>query len=1680
MAITSRYTVLNTGNVFLDFYLPYGELSMEGQEMFFKGNAGIDQVYVGSASSGVFDFTQSGKSVDKVYLQGSSSDYDFAVDGSTLVLSRNNGGSEVIKVSPQDSVIFSDGAVTGLSIYYLISNGTPLSPSGEVSASFPVDSQVELDNEVRVVVNDSNGEVVATARPGVSMVVKGNLGVDVLYVASGSNMDASLLGKGQDQIYLTGEYSEYTASLVGSTIQLVRSVDGTQETVIVAASLSDSTADKVYFADGTASTKQLTELVLAPDTYNLTLDTTTKTPFAGPEITITADNTTLLSGETAAVTFTLSESTSSSTVFNENDIVVTGGALSGFTGSGKVYTATFTPENGKTAASISIAEGAFKNAGGQASLEASLDITMDTVVPELDELAIANPSVALTNSDTLAFDIAFSEKVSNVDETDFVITGTDATITDLVETSAGVWSATVSGGNLASLDGDVELSLSSSNNITDVAGNSLASSSLSATYTLDNTAPTLTSFAKVTPTDSATNADSLTVRATFSGAVTGVSTDTFEITSESTAEITSVTEVSDGVYDVLVSGGDLATFDGDLTIGFASSQSVADAAGNAFVTPADTLVYTLDNTAPDAGAQPSISDTIGTSISETEFAAPITITLTLNSSNAVGDTVELLIDGESFATPITAVLDSDDIAAKLVAVTVPAQGLISDGTRALTFTSTDSVGNTSQPSAELTLLVDAGKAPTLLSMTRLTPETAITNADALVFQVKFSEAVQNLNAADFTVSGTTATVKTPVPVEGTTATYNVTVSGGYIADLDGAVTLGFSSEQNITDTAGKDLVTPTETAFYTLDNTAPDVGTAPALESGKTTVNAEEDAAGFNVVVDLPDSGITVGDSVELKLGGNAFTPAIKHTLTQTDIEAGEVLLAVPSGALGSDSSKSLTVTYSDALGNKDDSTATTITLDTVAPSAPLAPTAGDDGVLLSAAELSAGSDVSVSLNGLLAGAKVELLLNGESFASEKSYTVSKGDTSTNFTLTAADLGEDGEKLISVRATDVAGNTSVAGSALTVTKDTAAPLLTSIERAGFSAVTKADSLSYSVTFNETVKGVNAADFAVSGDGNGSVAVSNVVAVSGSVYTVTVSGGDLAALDGDVSLGFAEDAALTDSAGNAFAGSSDVATYTVDNTKPSAAIAPETVGVGQIINASEETAGFAVRAFISSDAEVGDTLELKLGGASFATAKVRTLTEADISNESYTFTVAEGELGNDGSGKLLTAVTTDAAGNIGAASPALSLTLDTVAPAAATAAPTASATSDGKINATENAAGFDVVVSLVGTNAVVGDSVELKLDGSSFETPLVKTLTDAQILAKSVTFTVAGNTLGDDGSKSLTSVVTDKAGNVGSASAALTFDLDTNAVARKLTYSANEFYESTTDGVISNSLTLTLVGATFAGTAGNEIASGNYTVANLPTGLSTRLVKNTDTKATLYLDGTATQKTDAADVTNFTIQLGNGVFTNGDAATVTGANNTGLVINFADQAATKWGTGVLTGTAGDDILFGINASVINALAGDDTLNIVDTGTTSADSVRLTRAALDNGVDNVFGFKGGSTETGGDVLDFSALEDIATQTFAKGLTLNSDFSDGNIFVFDSAVRSLSDVMDALAADDSIAASEGYVVFKDSAHAGQTTVYHSADLNGDLGTVNAETALVILSDFAIGSLTTDNFII
>jgi hypothetical protein len=924
--------------------------------------------------------------------------------------------------------------------------------------------------------------------------------------------------------------------------------------------------------------------------------------------------------------------------------------------------------------------------------------------------------------------------------------------------------------------------------------------------------------------------------------------------------------------------------------------------------------------------------------------------------------------------------------------------------------------------------------------------------------------------------------------------WDITVSGGDLAEYDGDVVFGFASDAVITDTstAAKQFVVTNDTVTITLDNTKPSAATSAPTSTEGPTISSVEYSDGIPVVVSLASTNAVAGDTLELKLGGASFATPLTHTLTADDITAGTVSLTVAADSLGEDGTKLLTSVVTDQAGNVGTaSSALTLTLDTTAPTALSAPTSSE-GPLISATEYSDGVPVAVSLGNLTTGAALELFVDGTSAGTHTLTSSDKG--SYSFTLANDSLGSDGAKAITVKATDAAGNTSAASEALALTLDTTAPTLSSLAiNTPTTANTNANTLVYRATFSEVVTGVQSGDFVLTlTDTSGTdvtadkdVSIGTPVKVSDGVYDVTVSGSgtDLSNFNGNVTLGIKDGVSITDTAGNAFVKPTTTATYTIDNVAPSAAsAAPSASTAGTTVNAAEHAAGFSVTASLAgTNAVKGDSIELKVGGASFSTPLKHTLTQANIDAGSYTFTLASSSLGSDGL-KQLTSVVTDAAGNIGLASAAYAITLDGTAPTAS-AAPTATAANDGVINAVENNNGFEVKVSLVDTLAKTGDVVEILRGGSSFDVPLTKTLSDSDITAKSVTLTVAANTLGDDGSKSLTSTITDAAGNTSAQSSALTFTLNSGS-APKITYSAKQFYEkSSNDGAISNSITLSLTGATFAGDDDSTIPSTAYTVSNLPTGLTVKLVKTSDTTATLSLTGNAATHANANDVSNLTLALKSAAFDGTDASGVTNATVNNLSINFADlrTESANWMVqgNPAVGTSGDDIIYGAaTSSTTDAviLPGDGADTIIIGNESNLGSTLIQITSVDHGPNYVVGFKGGQVEGGsGDQLDLSGIANLS-DSLSTGLSLSSDFSDNNVFIFNSTSIKIADAAAAIAADSDVTAQQGFIVIKDVDNNGMTTVYHSTDLAGD----GVETALVMLSGTTIGSLISDNLIV
>ncbi|MBU6276854.1 MAG: hypothetical protein KGQ61_09465 [Planctomycetes bacterium] len=141
-----------------------------------------------------------------------------------------------------------------------------------------------------------------------------------------------------------------------------------------------------------------------------------------PSVTIASDKSTLKAGETARLSFTLSED---ATNFDVSDVNASGGTLSSFSGSGRVYTATFTPtpSAGATAV-VTIAPGVFTDAAGNPNVAGVIasPITIDTVGPRLT-IRSSMPR-ALRVGETATITLMLSEDAALVDPSAVTITGT--------------------------------------------------------------------------------------------------------------------------------------------------------------------------------------------------------------------------------------------------------------------------------------------------------------------------------------------------------------------------------------------------------------------------------------------------------------------------------------------------------------------------------------------------------------------------------------------------------------------------------------------------------------------------------------------------------------------------------------------------------------------------------------------------------------------------------------------------------------------------------------------------------------------------------------------------------------------------------------------------------------------------------------------------------------------------------------------------------------------------------------------------------------------------------------------------------------------------------------------------------------------------------------------------------
>ena len=810
----------------------------------------------------------------------------------------------------------------------------------------------------------------------------------------------------------------------------------------------------------------------------------------------------------------------------------------------------------------------------------------DTTAPTLASIERSSPAAQNTDRQTLVYKVTFSEDVTGVNLSDFVLSpgsvgGGGAGPVATISGSSSVYYVTVS----ASTDGTYNLDLiSSGHGIEDAADNSLTNTAPTTgtdhTYTVstavaDTTAPTLASIERSSPAAQNTDRQTLVYKVTFSEDVTGVGTTDFVLSPGSTGggsgNSTTGPEQFTKTRSPSLAIPYSETVSDTITVpdsGNATSVSVAVDISHTYigdlkvdlVAPDGTLL-TLHNRA--GGSDDNIDQTYTPSFGNVSIAGDWTLKIndnydadtgTLNSWTLTINHTSTTTTTTTTVSPVTGVSGSGD--AYYVTVSASTDGtynldLISSGhgiedaadnnlTNTAPTTGTDHTYTVSTAVADTT-------APTLASIERSSPAAQNTDRQTLVYKVTFSEDVTGVNLSDFVLSpgsvggGGAGPVAT---ISGSSSVYYVTVS----ASTDGTYNLDLiSSGHGIEDAADNSLTNTAPTTgtdhTYTVSTAVADT-TAPTLASIERSspaaqntdrqtlvykVTFSEDVTGVGTTDFVLSPGSTGGGSGNSTTGPEQFTKTRSPSLAIPYSETVSDTITVPDS--GNATSVSVAVDISHTyIGD--------LKVDLVAP----------DGTLLTLHNRAGGSDDNIdqtytpSFGNVSIAGDWTLKINDNYDADTgtlNSWTLTINHTSTTTTTTTVspvtgvsgsgdayyvtvsastdgtynlDLISSGHGIEDAADNNLTNTAPTTGTDHTYTvstavADTTAPTLASIERSSPAAQnTDRQTLVYKVTFSEDVTGVNLSDFVLSPGSVGGGGAGPVATISGSssVYYVTVS------------------------------------------------------------------------------------------------------------------------------------------------------------------------------------------------------------------------------------------------------------------------------------------------------------------------------------------------------------------------------------------------------------------------------------------------------------------------------------------------------------------------------------------------------------------------------------------------
>jgi len=1118
-----------------------------------------------------------------------------------------------------------------------------------------------------------------------------------------------------------------------------------------------------------------------------------------PTIQLSSSRSTLIAGQTATITATLSET---SINFTSSDVSATGGLVSGFTGSGTTYSFTFTPASSSTTPmSVQVLAGVFSDAVGNLNT-ASTAVTavVDTVIPTVSSVSSPNANGPYRAASTIDVAVTFSKVV--------VVTTSAGSPTLLLETGTQDRLATYSSGSGTSVvtfryvvqAGDASNDLDAQSTtalalnggfIKDASGNdavlTLASPSAAGSLgaakaiVIDTVAPTAPTNVVVTPVGGTVvtntllaNNTNMTASATVvAGQATGGSAELL-LGSTTIATDTSIA-AGDSSLTFNLNFSTSADLQAAIAAGGQLTVRLIDAAGN--ISLASTAVNLIvDYVKPSA--------TLSTSRSTMKIGETATISVQLSEPSSTFILTDVTMTGGSLGTFVAV------SSTQYTFVFTPTVG-INGGSASLSIAGgafTDTAGNTNTATSTLSLTFDTS-APAVPVVSGVAP--VLTN-DATPTLSGTAEVGSTVVVSDS--STTPATVlATLVAVDGTWTFDAATLSEG-----------NHSIVATATDAAGNTSASSTAKTWQ-IDTTPPTVSLSTV--AGNDIVTRAEKDAGVAI-----SGAVETGASVVLQFAGlsKTITPvsgAWTYSITSSDWTA-----------IGSTSRVVFTVTATDSAANTASRTrSVTMNLANIA-------VPGNPDLL--AADDTANSSDNVTTKGTI---RIDVpLLNAATPSHEVGQLLqlidSAGGVLASRVLDAADIAagtyqftlqnlSDDTYVMQSRASG-SGNSALSAGTLEVTVDNrvpgapGAPNMTDASDMGISARDNVTSVQQPI-FRVAINGIEIS-------GNALVAEDSIILYNGttSVHTLTLSSTDIAA--GFVLLQPGDDlpegtnvltAKARSKAGTSGPDSSALS-IVVDTTPQSAPLAPDLIALDDTgASSSDDVTSVTQPNFLVVLTGLGIAAndQVQLLDASSQVIGTAVISSVDVTNGN----VHVAPLGTFADGVNVVKVRIlDRAGNVGIASPSLSIRISTNIPNATT--PTLQTASDsGRSSSDRVTQRSTPTFTGVGTS---GDTVKL-FNGSQ--------LLGTGLVASGVwSITVAALA---DSTYTLRAVVTDTAGNDSSFSSGLGITIDTSRpVAPSITGSpllkstSTPFVSGTAEAfaVVNVYEALHLIGTTTADGSGN--------------------------------------------------------------------------------------------------------------------------------------------------------------------------------------------------------------------------------------------------------------------------